>query len=243
MLRKTIYLFSFLLFWAAVFLKAETRKWTSSSGTSMNAELIDFSNRIVILKSSAGKKITLTIDQLIPSDQNFVQNWAAQKNNLSKKTISSKKKGGENKVALSAGMTDLLPFKLLDSNGKEVSSEMLAGKMVGFYFSAHWCPPCRGFTPSLVDFRDKNKKDFEVVFVSSDKSPDAQMNYMKEMKMKWYTLPHRSDEANKLSKKYGVRGIPALIIVSPEGKTISKNGRSEVGSNPKESIEIWKKSS
>ncbi|MEJ6524742.1 MAG: hypothetical protein QNL65_11270 [Opitutales bacterium] len=94
----------------------------------MNAELIDFSNRIVILKSSAGKKITLTIDQLVPPDQNFVQNWAAQKNNLSKKTISSQKKGGENKVALSAGMTDLLPSKLLDSNGKEVSAEMLAGK-------------------------------------------------------------------------------------------------------------------
>ena len=30
----------------------------------------------------------------------------------------------------------------------------------------------------------QNKKDFEVVFVSSDKSPDAQMKYMKEMNMK-----------------------------------------------------------
>ena len=30
-------------------------------------------------------------------------------------------------------------------------------KFVGFYFSAHWCPPCRGFTPVLKDF-------YEVIF-------------------------------------------------------------------------------
>jgi nucleoredoxin len=242
MYQITIFYLSFLLFGTSLFLKAENRKWTSTSGTAMQAELIDFSNRIVILKSLAGKKITLSIDKLISSDQSFIKDWAAKKNILFSNNRSSNRKEGENKAVLSTGMTDLLPSKLLDANGKKVSNGMLAGKMVGFYFSAHWCPPCRGFTPSLVDFRDKNKEDFEVIFVSSDKSPDAQMDYMKEMKMKWYTLPHRSEEANKLSKKYGVSGIPALIIVSPEGEIISKNGRSEVGSNPKGAIKNWKKS-
>ncbi len=34
-------------------------------------------------------------------------------------------------------------------NGKEsVSTATLASKkVIGIYFSAHWCPPCRGFTP------------------------------------------------------------------------------------------------
>ena len=44
--------------------------------------------------------------------------------------------------------------------------------MIGLYFSAHWCPPCKAFTPVLVEAHQKLKatgRDFEVVFVSSDK--------------------------------------------------------------------------
>ncbi len=33
------------------------------------------------------------------------------------------------------------------------AAEALAGKeLVLFYFSAHWCPPCKHFTPILKDF-------------------------------------------------------------------------------------------
>ena len=56
---------------------------------------------------------------------------------------------------------------------------------------------------------------------------------MNETKMKWYTLPHRSEHANALAKKFEVRGIPALIIVSKDGTTITKNGRGEFQVIPK----------
>ncbi len=51
-------------------------------------------------------------------------------------------------------------------NGKEV---------IGLYFSAHWCGPCRSFTPKLADAYDeliKLGKSFEVVFLSSDDSEE-----------------------------------------------------------------------
>ena len=143
----------------------------------------------------------------------------------------------------SSSATDLFDGPLLDAKGTEVSKEALAGKTIGIYFSAHWCPPCRTFTPKLVKFRDANKKDFEVVFVSSDRNPKAQMDYMKETGMKWYTMPHRSGAANALAKKYGIRGIPALIIVSPDGKTLSENGRGDVTANPKGALKTWGKKS
>ena len=226
-------------------LNGESRTWTSTKGSTMNAELVDFSNRIVILKSSSGKKISLKIEQLTQADQSFVKQWVAQKESLkisANSSFHSKSTNNQN-PKLASGLAELIPSKLLNSKGENIANDVLAGKMIGFYFSAHWCPPCRGFTPSLVQFRDKNKKDFEVVFISSDKSPEAQMKYMKEMKMNWFTLPHRSKEGSKLSQKYGVRGIPALIIVSPNGETISTNGRNDVSSNPGGAIENWKKSS
>lgn len=60
-----------------------------------------------------------------------------------------------------------------DGSVKRVrGSEALNGKAVGLYFSAHWCPPCRAFTPVLAEvYRTlKHKRDdFEVVFVSGDR--------------------------------------------------------------------------
>ena len=68
------------------------------------------------------------------------------------------------------------------------------------------------------------------------------MDYMKGSNMKWYTMPHGSDAAKALKKKYEIRGIPALIIVSKKGKTITKNGRGDVTSNPSGALKSWDKS-
>lgn len=72
------------------------------------------------------------------------------------------------------------------------------GKTVGIYFSAHWCPPCRGFTPKLAEFYKKHhaEKNLEIVFVSSDKNAAEFHEYHKEMP--WLALPF-ADRARKVS--------------------------------------------
>ena len=58
-----------------------------------------------------------------------------------------------------------------------------AGKILGIYFSAHWCPPCTAFTPVLVDFYEKykNEKDFEIVFLSNDEDAGEFKEYFQTM--------------------------------------------------------------
>ena len=80
--------------------------------------------------------------------------------------------------------------KLNTKSGPAPTDEVLKNKnAVGIYFSAHWCPPCRGFTPKLVESYKESLKDkgFEVVFVSSDKNQSAFDDYYGEMP--WVSLP------------------------------------------------------
>ena len=48
---------------------------------------------------------------------------------------------------------------LVKADGTKVgATEGLDGKaIVCLYFSAHWCPPCRAFTPVLKDFYEVGK--------------------------------------------------------------------------------------
>ena len=67
------------------------------------------------------------------------------------------------------------------------------GKVVGVYFSAHWCPPCRGFTPKLAEWYTELKKGplndkFEIVFVSSDRDEKSFDDYFDSMP--WLALPY-----------------------------------------------------
>ena len=133
-----------------------------------------------------------------------------------------------------------LPDELLDVTGKTVSGETLSGKYVGLYFSASWCPPCRTFTPKLVEFHNANKAKFEVLLVSADNSEKAQANYMKKYMMPWLAVKHQSIAANSLVKKMGVSGIPFLVILDPDGSVVTKDGRGDVDSIGSKAFLKWK---
>ena len=124
---------------------------------------------------------------------------------------------------------------LVNAKGMAVeTAKALKGvKLIGIYFSAHWCPPCRQFTPQLVKFYQdckKNKKSFEIVFVSFDHTAKDMSNYMTEAKMPWLALPYGSKFVEQLAKEYNVNGIPTLIILDQNGKLVSANGRVDVHS-------------
>jgi len=136
---------------------------------------------------------------------------------------------------MSEAFVDLLGATLVAPNGSEVQTRtVLANKsVVGLYFSAHWCPPCRMFTPMLSEkFRTAYRgKGMEIVFVSSDRDEHSFKEY--HQSMPWLALPFFSHQIKQnLSIKYGVSGIPCLIIL--DGKTaqvITMDGREQVMSD------------
>ncbi|XP_050410244.1 nucleoredoxin isoform X1 [Patella vulgata] len=125
---------------------------------------------------------------------------------------------------------EMIKGKLL--NGKDElidSNELIKGKIVGLYFSAHWCPPCRHFTPELIKTYEKLKeegKSFEVIFISSDRSSESFSQYYSCMP--WFAVPFGDNRLQLLTSQYGVDGIPTLVMIDEKGSIITINGRTSI---------------
>jgi nucleoredoxin len=125
--------------------------------------------------------------------------------------------------------------KIIDKEKKEapVRSIQEANDVVGFYFSAHWCGPCRQFTPELAKAYEKFRsegKNFDIIFCSSDEDEEAFKSYFGSMP--WKSLPFKDSAIEELNTRYGVQGIPTLVLVDKKGNTISSNGRALVTDDP-----------
>ena len=64
--------------------------------------------------------------------------------------------------------------------------------------------------------------------MSSDRSQADMMAYMRDSHADWLAIPFGSPAVQALSSHFGVRGIPALVVVGRDGSTISQEGRQEV---------------
>jgi nucleoredoxin len=100
-------------------------------------------------------------------------------------------------------------------------------KIIGLYFSASWCPPCRKFTPvistlyeDMIEYYD----DIEFVFISSDKSNIEFNEYWDKMSFPALSYEYR-DKKEELVKLYDIGPIPALIFIDTNGELITKDGK------------------
>jgi nucleoredoxin len=106
-----------------------------------------------------------------------------------------------------------------------VEDDALAKKtLILFYFSAHWCGPCRQFTPKLIEYYNRvvaAHPEVELVFYSFDHSAAEMEKYMSETGMPWLAIDYdkRQDKQN-LSKTAG-SSIPALFLVERTGRLLS----------------------
>jgi len=103
-------------------------------------------------------------------------------------------------------------------------ADALGGKeFVLLYASAHWCPPCRQFTPMLANFyKSPNNRvsgggrATEIVFLSCDHDEDGFISYFQQSHP-WMAIDFEEDAREQLLAAIRVQGIPRLVVLS--GKT------------------------
>lgn len=87
------------------------------------------------------------------------------------------------------------------------------GKILVLDFWATWCPPCRATIPELNGIAKKFSKDVVVIGISEEK-PDVVQAFMKKTEMDYHVA---IDTQGRTTKTVGVRGIPHVLVVTPDG--------------------------
>lgn len=117
----------------------------------------------------------------------------------------------------------------VNGSKEQVPISSLVGKTVGLYFSAHRCAPCIKFTAKLDAIYGKLKgksQDFEIVYIPMDKEEDGYLRSCGDMP--WLALPYDGTSSRALARYFDVREIPSLVVVGPDGKTVTREGRNLV---------------
>ena len=118
-------------------------------------------------------------------------------------------------------------FTIEQPDGTKVSLSDYAGKgkyiLVDFW--ASWCGPCRGETPNMKEIYKKYKGDkFEIVGVAVWDKPEDTQKAIAEDKVEWPQIINAQEIPTKM---YGVRGIPHIILIGPDGTILARDLRGD----------------
>ncbi len=114
------------------------------------------------------------------------------------------------------------------------------------YFGAHWCPNCKKVTPRLTEFYREQRsvhRNFEVVFVSSDKDEQAMLEFMGGYKMPWPAVKFSEKKNIECITKLAGRGYPCLALVDAGGKLLAHSygeNRKGLYTDPSKTLEEFK---
>lgn len=201
-------------------LSAAFEKWTNKDGKTAELELVEVTGegdaKSGTFKMRNGRQVAIKMENLSEEDAKRLDAWEPAPAAEPEKT---------------SVFDEVLDGNLVLFDGKKFQKHTLEtkpAKYYVFYYTASWCPPCQAFTPSLVDFYNKQKADnnnFELVLITSDSDEDAMEGYAKDKKMPWPQLKHSKAATFKSKFKHGVSGIPSVIVCDLEGKIVTANGR------------------
>jgi peroxiredoxin len=106
-------------------------------------------------------------------------------------------------------------FKLFDTNGEASSLSSYRGKTVILHFWASWCPHCLSEMPLLEQIgREFAPRGVEVLAINLAEPRRQVTRYVRSRGLHLRVL---LDSRGSVAKAYGVVGLPASIVVGPDG--------------------------
>ncbi|XP_031123662.1 probable nucleoredoxin 1 [Ipomoea triloba] len=111
---------------------------------------------------------------------------------------------------------------LISNRGNKISVSELEGKTVGLYFAMSSHSGCRKFTSRLIEaYKNLKRESFEIVLVSLDDKVEEFREGFEAMP--WLALPFKDENCRRLGRYFENKWLPQLVVIGPDGKTVSPN--------------------
>lgn len=109
------------------------------------------------------------------------------------------------------------PFALTTIDGRRISMDGLAGKVVLIDFWATWCGPCREALPHVRNIaREFQGQPFVVLSVSLDDDEAKWKDFVNQNEMTW--LQYRDGKwTGPIATRFAVKAIPATFSIDADG--------------------------
>ncbi|NGF58102.1 AhpC/TSA family protein [Parapedobacter sp. SGR-10] len=185
-------------------------------------EAVAFANRQPNL---AGFYAMSTLDPEL-AEQELIQYSEQIKDQfLDNRTVSQFKEEIEKlkKLAVGQSAPEIIAYT---PNNKTVKLSDFRDKYTLVDFWASWCMPCRKENPNLVRLYQRYKnKGFDILGVSLDDNPGSWMKAIGDDGLVWTNISDLKAWSSEVVLDYRIKGIPASVLVDPEGKILAKNLR------------------
>jgi peroxiredoxin len=124
--------------------------------------------------------------------------------------------------------TQAVDFTQNDTANNPVSLSSFKGKYVLVDFWASWCGPCRHENPAVVNaYNEFKNKNFTILSVSLDQNKDKWKQAILADNLTWTHVSDLKFWQNEVAQLYHIQGIPANMLIDPNGKIIARNLRGD----------------
>lgn len=180
--------------------------------------------------SDAAKKVHALIhdDSLAQTDKRFIRTWcdlfgirAASDDVNTIRDHLSYAIGFKPKIKKG----DKAPsFVTETTEGHQLSSQQLSGKVVVLHFWATWCRPCVAKMPSHIEaLAQYDSKSVEIVYVSLDADKDAFDAAITKHAVPFKSVREESGWGGNLARAFGVNSVPFDIVIGKDGRLFSNS--------------------